>query len=881
MRQVPLGHLNAGINRLRVKGDASAKQLYDLLNGFITSDGSVSVREGTIRAATLTSATVGLASMNGVFNVFGTSLQTVPSGYKCNVLAHPLDQTQTLKTIWFAKPFMGFMYVTAEFNNGDVYDYWLQNNGSWLANHVFKNGNIVEPTTPNGYGYLAVRDTLPNPTWASESTVAVNSKVEPTVYTGFSYQATTVLGAAPHTGSTEPTWPTVEGGTVQEFGDFGVSQTTAATGATTTGLPLGRAITDRYGNSAEIAGQIGTTTSGNAATVTAIGAVSTWAPGVLYAPGSVVKPSTGQGGFIGAIPNGDFEAGNNGAWILTGTGAFDTTHQYQGTTCVSLTSNNGSSFWKMNTHGAVLPGQSVTASAYVNPNNTGTDLHIFLELAFYDASDTFISMTKGPDNQNGGYRKTTVTAVAPANAAFARVWIESNNGTSSRTGYADLVVWNLETPAAVSNFLYEAVQAVAGSSGTTEPTWPVINGNTVIDNQVTWKAIGTSIITWTAVPLMKSGGSEPAWPTTPGLTIPDGTMSWQCVTRVIGDVNIPHTKATALGASHVFKGNVDICSFSAAVDPTDWTSASNAGYLPTGLNNYGDNPIAMLALYRGNLLAFNAGGYQMWQIDPDPANMALLDAQPVGSIWPKAAQSVSNDLLFLTEVGVRNLGTIGATANMQIGNSGQPVDALVKAQLMAGTYAPTSLYYPGRGQYWLIFGPQAFVFTVNGAGLKSWSRYVFPAAITGSTIMNGVLYLRSATNFVWQVDAATLVDDFGGANVNFPGVIQWPYLDLGSGALNEMLLGVDLVGTGAVTVQVGFLQSDPTTFSDNAGFATSLNVTAPYLVSDADTVPGMPIPLPVNAPSMTLILTFSPNQAWSWLSANLYVVDAAGGGATG
>lgn len=298
-------------------------------------------------------------------------------------------------------------------------------------------------------------------------------------------------------------------------------------------------------------------------------------------------------------------------------------------------------------------------------------------------------------------------------------------------------------------------------------------------------------------------------------------------------------------------------------------------------HNYGANPVAMLTLYRSNLMVFNSGGYQMWQIDPDPANMALLDAQPVGSVYPRAAQSVSNDLLFLTEVGVRNLGTIGATANMQVGSSGQPVDPLVKAQLQAGTYEPRSLYYPGRGQYWLFFGPQAFVFTVNGAGLRTWSRYIFPDTITDWTLNAGILYLRTAGNLVWQVDQNTLVDDSGGANAVFNGVIQWPYCDGDTLGINKMLVGVDIVGDGDVTVQVAFNQADPTTFNDNAGFATSANVTAPYTISVADTVPGEPLPIPINAPSYSLILTFPGNQAWTWEAANLYVTPQSGGGATG
>ena len=232
-------------------------------------------------------------------------------------------------------------------------------------------------------------------------------------------------------------------------------------------------------------------------------------------------------------------------------------------------------------------------------------------------------------------------------------------------------------PAAVSQFLFEAVQAAAGSSGSVEPTWPTTAGATVIDNQVTWKAVGTSIITWQAVPIMLSGATQPTFPTTVGLSVSDPStytsqdghatntsMSWVCINRQVPTPN--PSNAVALGASHVFNADNDIVDFSAAVDPTDWTTTNNAGYLPTGLNNYGDNPAAVLALYRSNLIVFNANGYQMWQIDPDPQNMALLDAEPIGSIHPRSAQSVANDLLFLTVVGVRNLTTQGATANMQI-----------------------------------------------------------------------------------------------------------------------------------------------------------------------------------------------------------------------
>ena len=899
MRAVPLSNLTDGINRLRVKGGASQSQLYDLVNAYITATGDIVPREGTIRAQTLNSSTVGLMANDGIFNVFSISYVSVPSGYQDNVLVNPVNPALALTKIWFAQPFMGFPYVVAQFSDGSVYHYWLQTNGVWTANTVYTTGTIVTPTTPNGLAYLAIRDVPPNPTWSAQSTVSAGTVIEPSTYTGYMYRAVTVSGSTPHTGSTEPTWPTTSGGTVQEFGDFDTSSSDAGTtqGMTsTTATSLGTNITDRYGDSSEIAGQTGT--AGNVTTtVPASSKVTTWQPGTLYAPGAVVQPSTGQGGFINAIPNGDFENGNDGNWTLDPLWSFSTSGQYQGNYCLAFADGGtlgGGNYARMFNYGTVMPGQSVTASAYLNPNNSGANLELWVVLDWYNSSDVFISETLSAPAEGGGYRQVSVTGTAPAGAAHCRVAIRAGSGTIGRNvGYADLVVWNLETPVAISNFLYEAVQANAGSSGTTS-AWPTTAGNTVIDNQVTWQAIGTSIITWQAIPIMLSGATEPTWPTVLGNAVQDTSsftsldghvtntsMSWEYTSRRITDTNEPNTVAVALGASHVFAGSNDIVPFSAAVNPTDWTSTNNAGYLPTGLNNYGGNPVAMLALYRSNLMAFNSGGYQMWQIDPDPANMALLDAQPVGSIYPRAAQSVANDLLFLTEVGVRNCGTIGATASMQVGSSGQPIDPLVKAQLHAGDYSPRSLYYPGRGQYMLFFGPQAFVFTVNGAGLRTWSRYVFPDTITDWTLNAGVLYLRTAGNLVWQFDQNTLVDDSGGADVVFDGVVQWPYLDADALGINKMLVGVDLVGTGSCIIQIGFNQADLTTFNDNAGFSTSANVTAQYTVTVDDTVPGEPIPIPINAPSYTLILTFPGNQAWTWQAANLYVTNASGGGATG
>ena len=147
MRPYPLTVLNGGINRLRVKGGASASQLYDLQNAYITNAGSIVPREGTTRTATLNTATVGLAAANGTFNIFSSTYTTVgiPTGYTLNVLQNPINTTASVTKIWFAKPFMGFEYVVAQFSDNSVYHYWLQNDGTWTSSTDYTTASIVLP----------------------------------------------------------------------------------------------------------------------------------------------------------------------------------------------------------------------------------------------------------------------------------------------------------------------------------------------------------------------------------------------------------------------------------------------------------------------------------------------------------------------------------------------------------------------------------------------------------------------------------------------------------------------------------------------------------------------------------------------------------------
>ena len=503
-------------------------------------------------------------------------------------------------------------------------------------------------------------------------------------------------------------------------------------------------------------------------------------------------------------------------------------------------------------------GQVVVASAKVMTSLGSTAK---VGIAWYDSGGSLLSVTYDDDGAVEGasdeWRGAAIRAIGVADAATCSVVL---NGYGADEILFDDVKWDHYTQTELENFIFKAVQADAGFSDAAEPVWPTVLGNTVVDNEVTWEAINANRVVWEAKPHLLSGSVEPTWPTEEDATVVDNTILWVAESGRVRDPNCPNTKAVAIEANKVFAVDDDIIPFCATTNPLDWSSEDDAGFLPFGLNTHGSQPATALGLYRSNLVAFNSKGFQMWQVDEDPQNMALLDAVPVGCPYYKSLAPVSNDLVFLTEVGIRNLGIAGASTNLQAGVFGKQVDPLIKEAIKGGE-EPLALFYPGAGQYWLFFGEEAFVLTVNGGSSDmSWSRYEFPSAIDDWTIDGVDLLLRSGDK-VWRVDEDILRDDEGGDDVEFTGRMWWPYLDFGSLGQDKAMIGFDTVADGQYDVAFGYDQSDDAL------------VTADYTIVEGDTVVGDIVPFELNAPSIQMRLTFAGNQAWEWSASTLYLQD--------
>lgn len=254
MRTVQLSMLAGGIDRQRPKGGASADWLYDLVNGYVTEAGTAESRPGTYEDIELPAGCKGLVAFDGKLVTFrATSASTGNALYEVEVITDPVVPASPLFRIHFAAPFLGYLYVVAEFESGNVYHYWLQEVATWAQKTPTAVGDVVQPTVPNGYVYRAHRLGDPNPVWAAGVPRTVGDVVEPTESNGFKYEVIDTLGTNPRSGSDEPDWPEANGETIIEDADLGPPPGAPSTGGTDPGLENptgsdvpGSGVRDRY-----------------------------------------------------------------------------------------------------------------------------------------------------------------------------------------------------------------------------------------------------------------------------------------------------------------------------------------------------------------------------------------------------------------------------------------------------------------------------------------------------------------------------------------------------------------------------------------------------------------------------------------------------------
>jgi len=223
--EIILSAVKTGITRLRVKGGASPDSLYDLANAYVSAARTIVPRPGSAIHMNLPAGTIGLGLFNGVFQVFSDhAISGMPEGFNLNVLSHPSpdpDDPPTLIRIWKKEPLMGGLYVVAEWSDGEVFHYWILSvsAGNWKPEKVYMLNEHVTPTVQNGLTYQAGRLLPADPVWKAGEEREVGDIVEPTTFNGYKYVVVEAYGAPPRSGDTEPAWIAKEGEIVIEEAD--------------------------------------------------------------------------------------------------------------------------------------------------------------------------------------------------------------------------------------------------------------------------------------------------------------------------------------------------------------------------------------------------------------------------------------------------------------------------------------------------------------------------------------------------------------------------------------------------------------------------------------------------------------------------------------
>lgn len=218
MRSVVLSTQKGGISRLREKGGASPETLMMLRNAYVTTAKTIKQRPGFPVEFDLTPGTVGLASYDGKFFTFSNAFVVhADPRVETIVLRDPVDPTLGVAKIHFAQTFLGRLYVSAEFTNGVIRHYWVTNAPAWAPNTVYGYQQQAVPLIPNGFVYV-VSNVDGTQAWSAGETITVGTIRQPTVYSGFKFEAVAVTGSAPIlTSDVEPVWPTTEGEQIIEY----------------------------------------------------------------------------------------------------------------------------------------------------------------------------------------------------------------------------------------------------------------------------------------------------------------------------------------------------------------------------------------------------------------------------------------------------------------------------------------------------------------------------------------------------------------------------------------------------------------------------------------------------------------------------------------
>lgn len=334
---------------------------------------------------------------------------------------------------------------------------------------------------------------------------------------------------------------------------------------------------------------------------------------------------------------------------------------------------------------------------------------------------------------------------------------------------------------------------------------------------------------------------------------------------LITDTNCPHGESVTVAASRIFSTARQVVRFSAVNAARDWTTADDAGFLPTSLNQDTTEECTAVGTFNNALTVLFPEGAQIWDVTVDPAENAIRQRLiGTGTNLPQSLASFYRDLVFASPYGVRSLAVQESVDRIDENDVGVPVDTLVVPVQQAHgatlgadeSVRVRGMWIQQLGQYWLIYessgASRVFAYSFSrSAKLQCWSEYTFPVVITGVASVGGKVYVRSASS-LYELAPDQYTDDGTTIEVD----VQMAFQDAKTPGVEKMWYGADFVFSG--TAQVSYLY-EPGSSRESA----STTVTG-------DTRAGQIVPVEISSAAIAPRFQHAASEAFSLDMATLY-----------
>lgn len=326
---------------------------------------------------------------------------------------------------------------------------------------------------------------------------------------------------------------------------------------------------------------------------------------------------------------------------------------------------------------------------------------------------------------------------------------------------------------------------------------------------------------------------------------------------IITDSNCSHGRGVTKIASRVFTTGDQVVRYCAAGDARDWTTASDAGFLPASLQQDTKGSPTAVGAFEDTLVVFFADGSQVWDVATDPsANQIRRRMYGVGTEYPQSLSTFYRDLVFASPFGIRSMSVQESVDRFDETDVGVPVDKLVTLT-QAGATQVRGAWIPQLGQYWAVYdsgsGSTVYAYAFSRSSkLACWAQYTFPARITGIATLAGKVYVRDETS-LYELDEAQYTDNGSAIAVD----VQMAYQDAKMPGVEKMFYGADYVFSGTATVTYLY---DP---RDQGKETTPQTVTG-------DSRPAALVPVEVSCAAIAPRFRHSADEAFTLDMASLY-----------